>query len=511
MKKLITASILIVSQIIINSHAFAQDVFTIIDIKKIKENYNIVTARQESNGRTIQFQVGNGDPRMAETIKKYLKVLPLGSKVIPNSSSVTVKAANIKDFNKVLTFKLVQPSLNQCCLVEKINTQDISYQVQVKMLNTNERLEFWIGPQEAGQSYLQLNSPIYQDFFNNIKYAILRIPGDDFITFSYNLYSLNNTSTRNDNPIIETNQWEIATEITNTAGIPDITIGRVKFNIQDNAEFSIKIYYNSAILYSSKSESSYTYQFGSNPILLQTDVEISGITLKNIPIHPAKITRIKTGALNIISSSPWSLYDSSKINTVYTSTVPKIVEFPVGIYQLEINGNSQQIEIKDGQTLQYGDSSQAPQTQKLNKSYQPWEIKPDLTIKGMGGEVTLEIPKGLRYNTNLEFFNAGEKTNRQASWFGNNKAKLLPGMYDVVIDSRDTIKNVPVELGKQTRLKMGVFMVSGYSDANLENSTTHQKFTYGAPFKILLPEGTYYLNKNKKVPIVIKDGELTEL
>ena len=87
----------------------------------------------------------------------------------------------------------------------------------------------------------------------------------------------------------------------------------------------------------------------------------------------------------------------------------------------------------------------------------------------------------------------------------------MPGLYDVVIDSRDTLKNVPVELGKQTRLKMGVFMVSGYSDAKLENTITHQKFIYGAPFKVLLPEGTYYLNGNKRVPIVIKDGELTEL
>ena len=145
------------------------------------------------------------------------------------------------------------------------------------------------------------------------------------------------------------------------------------------------------------------------------------------------------------------------------------------------------------------------------KTTQSWETHPDPTIKGVGGEISLQLPKGLRYNTNLEFYQAGDKKNRVASWFGENKAKLLPGLYDVVIDSRDTIKNVPVELGKQTRLKMGVFMVSGYSNYIIENSNTHQKFTYGAPFKILLPEGTYYLNGNKKVPVVIKDGELTEL
>lgn len=110
----------------------------------------------------------------------------------------------------------------------------------------------------------------------------------------------------------------------------------------------------------------------------------------------------------------------------------------------------------------------------------------------------------------MEFYDAGDAKKPVASWFGNNKAKLLPGLYDIVVDKKYTIKNVPVELGKQTRLKMGVFMVSGYSSFEIENSN-HQKFTYASPFKILLPEGTYYINGKKKTPVVIKDGELTEL
>lgn len=140
-----------------------------------------------------------------------------------------------------------------------------------------------------------------------------------------------------------------------------------------------------------------------------------------------------------------------------------------------------------------------------------WEILPDPTIKGVGGEISMQIPKGLGGRTHMEFYEAGDYKNRVASWFDNNKERLLPGLYNVVIDSRDTIKNVPVELGKQTRLKMGVFSVSGYRGQTIENSSTHQKFTYSAPFSILLPEGTYYLNGNKKTPIVIKDGVLTEL
>ena len=189
-----------------------------------------------------------------------------------------------------------------------------------------------------------------------------------------------------------------------------------------------------------------------------------------------------------------------------------------GIFNISSSGNIntevkfkfQKIEIKKGS------SNTVPAKDLDNlilntKTTQSWEIHPDPNIKGVGGEIVMQIPDKLGGRTHMEFYTAGDYKNRVASWFGNNKERLLPGLYNVVIDSRDTIKNVPVELGKQTRLKMGVFSVSGYRGQIIENSSNHQKFTYGAPFSILLPEGTYYLNGNKKVPIVIKDGELTEL
>lgn len=216
--------------------------------------------------------------------------------------------------------------------------------------------------------------------------------------------------------------------------------------------------------------------------------------------NPSDNTSIKlTGVIVYAIKTYMSTYSNGSFNITSSGDV-----------NTELKCKFQRIEI------QQGGSNNMPKKDFDNsifdtKTTQSWEIHPDPTIKGVGGEISLQLPKGLRYNTNLEFYQAGDKKNRVASWFGDNKAKLLPGLYDVVIDSRDTIKNVPVELAKQTRLKLGVFMVSGYSNYIIENSSTHQKFTYGAPFKILLPEGTYYLNGNKKVPIVIKDGQLTEL
>jgi hypothetical protein len=151
-----------------------------------------------------------------------------------------------------------------------------------------------------------------------------------------------------------------------------------------------------------------------------------------------------------------------------------------------------------------------PQTQKLTTSEQSWDIKMDSSLTGIGGQIMMEIPKDAKFQTHIKIFEAGDTKKIAASWFGNNKSKLLPGLYDVAVDDKYTITNVPVEAGKKTRLRMGVLQINNYGSVQIENSD-HQKFSYAPPFKIVLPEGTYYLNGNKKIPIVIKDGEVTKL
>ena len=151
------------------------------------------------------------------------------------------------------------------------------------------------------------------------------------------------------------------------------------------------------------------------------------------------------------------------------------------------------------------------QTNFNGETEQKWDMQPDPSLKGLTGEVTMQIPKELRFNTHMEFYETGDNKKPVASWFGNNKAKLLPGLYDIVIDKKYTIKNVPVELGKQTRLKMGVLQWSGNGSILLEDGT-HQKFSYSPPFKIVLPAGTYTIVGKKQKPntFVITDGKLTE-
>ena len=507
---------------------FAQDnVFTVIDILSEKANYMILSCRDDY-GRTIQFQVVKGNPAFDKRTNKAINPPTVGSKVIADFVRATVSPANYN----FIKYKILKPSYSvQCCSIKGIQyfmSSLSSVYARIFFSNTNapnEVSSFTISsPFTSNIQHVTIGQPVYEKYYNKKKYEVLKPWSEEEINknifYSYEFYVASNNPPNSTDTSQGTTSNEVDStmfneifnqpwEITGGSSLPgsgNSPSGFLSVNAPEDAACTTNIYNNTThSLFTSTDKRFLSMLTGT------WDVEISGVMVKNVPIYGLKTTRIKAGTLNIVPGSPWTLYDSTKIKNLYSSTVSKKVEFPRGTYQLEINGTTQQIQIKDGETLQIGDSSQAPQTQKLNTSTQPWEIQLDPTIKGIGGEIVMQIPKFDGFNTNLEFFNAGEKTNRQASWFGNNKAKLLPGIYDVVIDDRDTIKNVPVELGKQTRLKMGVFYMGGYSDANLENSVTHQKFTYGAPFKILLPEGTYYLNKNKKVPIVIKNGELTEL
>ncbi|MFL5773195.1 MAG: hypothetical protein ACJ75F_08555 [Flavisolibacter sp.] len=300
----------------------------------------------------------------------------------------------------------------------------------------------------------------------------------------------------NSNIVEENNLWKVTNPrdppYTNTSSGPN---GLLFLQKDPNAEGAMNVSSAIGVLTTSMPPGTY-------------NVKISGVIVKNVPVCAGCLTRIKAGALNINSSLPWTVYDSNKL-TIYSGFSSKKVEFPVGNYQLEVYELLHQVEIRDGETLNFTDSSQGMQTQKLNTGTQPWEMKLDPTIKGIGGEVTMQLPKELKFQTHVKFFEAGDTKNAVASWFGNNKAKLSPGLYDVVVDDKYTVRNVPVEAGKQTRLKMGVFKVTGYGTIEIESSD-HRKFSTAGPFSKILPEGTYYINGKTKFPIVIKDGELTE-
>lgn len=496
------------------SPGFAQEnAFDIVDIHTVQENIIIVSCR-DNIGRTIQFQAGTpltGNPRLDEMTKKKINALTLGLKVIADFTSETVSPVN-DNSNK---YNMVQPSFsNQCGSIDRIEYHSGFDFVVVKPDPATGSNYFLISSSVTPNLHLQTGQPIYEKYYNKMRYAILK-PGslkiNKNISYSYpfNVNTPNNYN--NPNPptpevvhyVVESNAaWEITGPTSYPQQGPDKGSIIASFSDQ-KAEFTFKIYSDTTLLFSGS---------GSRVMTLppqKYNMEISGMSLKNVPVIMGDDTRIKVGALYITSTSFWTLYDENKTKTIYSSSLPKNVVFPCGIYQLEINGLVHQIEIKDGETLEYSDtSSQTAQTQKLNTGTQPmWDIQTDSSLSGATGQIILQMPKNIKFMSHLQVFKHGD-SQVAISWFGNNKSQIMPGLYDVVVE-KYRIANVPIEKGKTTRLKMGFLIYSPRGPVRIVDAYK-QEFPMAGPFEIALPPGTYYVDGKKDQAFVIKDGELTK-
>ena len=107
------------------------------------------------------------------------------------------------------------------------------------------------------------------------------------------------------------------------------------------------------------------YAAGSNKVLSNTmlqqsfsllpgsyDLEVNKIWIKGVPVEKGNNTRLKTGVLHITNSTSWILYDEAKQTVLVSSMSPQKRGLPVGKYKLTILGQDQDIEIKDGETVE---------------------------------------------------------------------------------------------------------------------------------------------------------------
>ncbi len=83
------------------------------------------------------------------------------------------------------------------------------------------------------------------------------------------------------------------------------------------------------------------------------DVEINKIRITGIPVEKGSETRLKTGVLHIVNSTSWTLYDEVKQKVLINSLAAETRGLPVGKYKLTIMGQDVDIEIKDGETVEY--------------------------------------------------------------------------------------------------------------------------------------------------------------
>lgn len=142
-----------------------------------------------------------------------------------------------------------------------------------------------------------------------------------------------------------------------------------------------------------------------------------------------------------------------------------------------------------------------------------WEMKANPSLKGATGRLLVKVPT--KASMIFQVYKGGEQDPYKhiTAWYDSAASNFMPGKYDVKIwDAR--IDGVPVERGKDTRIRVGVLhvMLDGTYEVYDESKT---KKVFGGhakeKSKIVLPAGTYHVKvKDAFGETVIKDGQVTQ-
>ncbi len=72
------------------------------------------------------------------------------------------------------------------------------------------------------------------------------------------------------------------------------------------------------------------------------------IPLTGVPIQKGMNTRLKAGILDVVTTGQWSIYDENKTKAHVVYYKPTKIGLPIGKYNIQINGQYQLVEIKEG-------------------------------------------------------------------------------------------------------------------------------------------------------------------
>lgn len=145
----------------------------------------------------------------------------------------------------------------------------------------------------------------------------------------------------------------------------------------------------------------------------------------------------------------------------------------------------------------------------LGNETEKWQIVP-VVMKGVLGKLNMNFPEGVQWSIDIKTTENKFITNRSIS--GKDKSyNIAPGKYNVELNTI-TVENVPIEKGKETRLKAGFLNIESegnwelYDESKMKFQTSNNK-----PQKIALPVGSYQLKLGGQFfHVKIKDGETEE-
>lgn len=141
-----------------------------------------------------------------------------------------------------------------------------------------------------------------------------------------------------------------------------------------------------------------------------------------------------------------------------------------------------------------------------------WVMIPVTGMDGNFGRLNTTFPDDVEWGIDIY-----TRPDRKLMMNRNPKEKqnyydMEPGNYDFKLNNV-MVANVPVEKGKETRLKAGYLVIKTDNNwsltDNIKNSVIYSG--YGKK-KIALPVGTYQLKQGAEyIPVIIKDGAVTEI
>jgi len=145
-------------------------------------------------------------------------------------------------------------------------------------------------------------------------------------------------------------------------------------------------------------------------------------------------------------------------------------------------------------------------------SAEKWVITPVSGMKGILGRLNTGFPPDVEWTLDVRTTENKFITNRSGAGRQGSSYDIAPGYYFFRLNTI-TVENVPIEKGKETRLKAGYLSIISEGNWSLYDESKKKFHTSGnKPKKIALPVGNYQLNLGGQFfPLVIIDGETVEM
>ncbi len=164
----------------------------------------------------------------------------------------------------------------------------------------------------------------------------------------------------------------------------------------------------------------------------------------------------------------------------------------------------------------FASASAQPEVQTKNTdSSDKWVITPVKGIKKVTGRLNLAFADSVIwsvniYNSSKKFLDNHSKLDTRNAADTRKYYELTPGIYHFKLNTV-MVENVPIEVGKETRLRTGVLDITTTGNWELRSETKQFLTSENKPKKFALPVGSYQLKLGLEFhSFVIKDGETVE-